>query len=382
MLIEEITQLNAWIQLNETKHGFVSKLGQLYQILNANVSAGQRNNQNNKIQPFADEKIQAIDAIKKIDIGELSSDQIECLNVHKAINYLGPSAAERMTEMFRDDSHDLAHITNQINEMYQVLNTTKTQIDAVSKSVSPYVEVLTATEYLNQDSRFSIVFKEGVKVGSLKDLEARSKEWSIVMHGIGVALDVPPSDFRVLGARNGSFVIDLYMAAAAIVPIGIILTRSFNLLEQFALSVRKLHEVFTLELKDPKFKEIEAEIKSTSDKYFKLSKKIAAKDISKEVLDELDCDPDRREEADAHLQTSIKKILDHLRKGGDIDAFVPDAEPNAESEESEESKTTASIARKLIHEFRHKKLDHHSEIMKLLEFFEFDDTAPAGDDQA
>jgi len=372
MLLSEMISLNSWIADKESLFQPIAKLAKLQKILNANIQARAPNNrQAQPIQSFTEEKNEAIEAIRRLRLAELSKDQITCLSVHGADQHMGDLAAQRLKSAFRDEVHDLAYLAKQVTEAHSSLNQARAKIAEVSKFLTPYTDEIQEAEYLEDKARFSIIFKDGVKIDSLKDLENRSKEWSVVMHGIGVALDVPPNEFKVLGARNGSFVIDLFMCAAAIVPVGFILNRSLAIIERFALSMKRLDAIYELDIDDPAFKEIEDEIKATNEKYFNLKKLVSAKSIAKEILDERECPEDKRPEAETHLESSVKKILNHLRKGGDLDAFVPHTQADEESSEEENSTEEANS---LISEFRHKKLElNKEELVRLLEHFDFDD---------
>ncbi|MBO2663279.1 hypothetical protein [Shewanella algae] len=372
MLLSEMISLNSWIADKESLFQPIAKLAKLQQILNSNIQARAPNNrQSQAIQSFTEEKNEAIAAIRRLKLTELSKDQITCLSVHGADEYMGDLAAQRLKNAFRDEVHDHAYLAKKVAEAHSSLSQARAKIAEVSKFLMPYTNEIQEANYLEDKARFSIIFKDGVKIDSLKDLELRSKEWSVIMHGIGVALDVPPNEFKVLGARNGSLVIDLFMCAAAIVPIGFILNRSLAILERFALSMKRLDAIYELDIEDPAFKEIEDEIKATNEKYFNLKKLVSAKSIAKEILDERECPEDKRPEAESHLESSVRKILNHLRKGGDLDAFVPHAKTDDESTEEENS---AEEANSLISEFRHKKLElNKEELVRLLEHFDFDD---------
>ncbi|MEM5733080.1 hypothetical protein AAEI00_15360 [Shewanella algae] len=278
MLLSEMISLNSWISDKESLFQPIAKLAKLQQILNANIQARAPNNrQSQAIQSFTEEKNEAIAAIRRLKLTELSKDQITCLSVHGADEYMGDLAAQRLKNAFRDEVHDHAYLAKQVGEAHSSLSQARAKISEVSKFLRPYTNEIQEANYLEDKARFSIIFKDGVKVDSLKDLELRSKEWSVIMHGIGVALDVPPNEFKVLGARNGSLVIDLFMCAAAIVPIGFILNRSLAILERFALSMKRLDAIYELDIEDPAFKEIEEEIKATNEKYFNLKKLVSAK---------------------------------------------------------------------------------------------------------
>jgi len=373
MLLEELVNLNKWFIEYENRYEAISKLGQLQNILNGNVQARHPQNRNQPavIQPFTNEKKAVVEAIAKYNCSELSSNQIECLKFHNAYEKMGEKPSEYIIQIFRDEGHDLAYLASEIQLISQALNTAKAKILEAANVVTPYSEAVNKAEYLTDKARFSIIFRESVKVESLKDLEARSKEWSAIMHGLGVAFNISPTEFKVLGARNGSLVIDLYMCSAAIVPIGFILNRSLAILERFALSIRRIDEIFELDIEDPAFKHIEEQIKATSEDYFNTKKLISAKKIADEVLDNIECEEERRAEADSFLQTSIKKILNHLRKGGDLDAFVP--REHIENEEARGDTNEVNEAVRQIDEFRHKRIELSNDFLKLLEHFDFED---------
>ena len=372
MLLNEMISLSQWFADKEKHHQCIAKLVKLQTKLNANTQARNPNNRNQPqpIQPFSEEKSQAIEALRAYKLSELSDDQITCLSVHKANQYMGDKAADTLTEVFRNEVHDLAYLAQEVTNVHAALSTAKTKIEQTTKLIVPYSEAISETLYLTDKARLSIIFKDGVKIESLSDLEARSKEWSTIMHGIGVALNIPPNEFKVLGARNGSLIIDLFMGATAIIPIGFILNRSLSIIERFALSLRKIKGIYELDLADPAFQKISEQIQATNEEYFSLQKLVSAKKIAEEILDETECPADKRAEAQTFLETSIKKMLNHLRKGGDLDAFVP----KSENQETDNGKTEKAI--ELIEKFRHKKLTlSKEEFTKLLEHFDFEDEA-------
>jgi hypothetical protein len=90
MLLSEIILLNSWIADKESLFQPIAKLAKLQQILNANIQARAPNNrQAQPIQPFTEEKNEAIEAIRRLKLAELSKDQITCLSVHSADQYMG-----------------------------------------------------------------------------------------------------------------------------------------------------------------------------------------------------------------------------------------------------------------------------------------------------
>ena len=284
---------------------------------------------------------------------------------------MGNKAADKLLTVFRDEVHDLAYLAQEVAKIHHALNTAKAKISEVTKLITPYSNTLSEAKYLQEKARLSIIFKDGVKIKSLDELEARSKEWSKIMHGIGVALDIAPNQFEVLGARNGSLVIDLFMYAPAIVPIGFILNRSFAIIERFAISMKRIKGIYDLDMDDPLFQEIDEEIKTINEKYFSHKKLVSAKKIADDILDKVECSEEKRPEAQTFLESSIKKILNHLRKGGDLDAFIPHSDEQDTEDENNQDITEAA---ELFESFRHKKLElSKSDLIALLEHFDFDD---------
>ena len=79
--------------------------------------------------------------------------------------------------------------------------------------------------------------------------------------------------------------------------------------------------------------------------------------------------------------SGIKKILNHLRKGGALDAFVP-TEHKSEEEEQSDGQDSHNKANELIQEFRHKKLSlKKEEVIQLLEHFNFEDKESNNDSE-
>ncbi len=370
MLIQEMIDLSNWFNEKEKFFSPLAKLDKLLQILKSNTQARSPSNRNiYQVQAFTNEKNEAIEAVEKYDIAELSNNQINCLAAHNANNFMGKQASNIMSDFFRNEVHDMAFLAEQVQQAYDSIRKAKEAINAVSISLMPYYEKITNTDYLEDTARFSIIFKDGVQIESLKDLESRSKEWSKIMHGIGVALDISPTEFKVLGARNGSFILDLYMCAAAIVPVGFILNRTLSIIEKFAITIKRLKSIYDLDISEPVYDEIRKQIETTNEKYFNIKKTISSKQIASEILDERNVPDNKRPEAQLNLESSIKKILNHLKNGGDLDAFVPSEQTNDDQNPSSE----AERATILINEFRSKKLEYSKEeIIKLLEHIDFE----------
>ncbi|PST87542.1 hypothetical protein C9I87_18115 [Photobacterium iliopiscarium] len=383
MFFSEMIFLSKWLDDKESLFSPIQKLAVLQSILKENIAARNSNyHQVTQIKPFTEEKNLAFDAIKKLSLFELSKDQITCLSVHNADQYMGIDGYNYLESIFKNEVHDLAFLASEVQKIHFALTNAKTAINAVAQSMIPYAKLIEEASYLEDQARFSIIFKEGVQINSLKDLETKSKEWNAIIHGIGVSLGVPPNEFKVLGARNGSLVIDLYMCAAAIVPIGFILNRSLSIIESFAMSMKRLKAIYELEIDDPAIKEINQDIKALSEKYFSHKKLVSAKKIASQILDETECPPEKRPEAESNLESAIKKILNHLRKGGDLDAFVP-TEHNPNEEEQLHDQHSQHKANELIQEFRHKKLNlKKEEIIQLLEHFNFEDKANSDESDA
>lgn len=73
------------------------------------------------------------------------------------------------------------------------------------------------------------------------------------------------------------------------------------------------------------------------------------------------------------IEGSIKKILEHLKNGGDLDMYIPNQLEENASMEIEDN--DLNLARESIQSFRQKKDQIGTEeIISLLKHIEFDDT--------
>ena len=373
MLLDEIISLSKWIDSKEAEYQPIEKLNKLLSILRSNTQPVYQHNRNQiTTRSFTEEKRNAIDAIKELEISELSQDQIACLEIYDAHNHIGQAAAKRLESLFRDEIHDQVYLGNEVEKAHNSLSLAKKEISETSKKIEPFYKKTHQTKYLKNKSRFSIIFKEGVEIKNLEDLEKSSKEWKNIIYGISRGLGMAANDFEILGARNGSFIIDLYLAVPAIAAFGYILTRSLNIIEQFALSTKRIKSIYDFEINDPAFKEIEKEINASTEKYFSIKQLNSAKSIATDLLSDKE---NVSEEDKVFLESGIKKILSHLKNGGDLDLFVPDAE--IEGIDDKEEQDSAQKANELIKEFRHKKLELLKEDMTaLLEHITFEDDEP------
>lgn len=369
MILSEMISLDNWLKEKERNYNLIERLNTLEGILRENTQVRNVNNRNSSLKSFNEEKNSVIDALAHYRLTELTKDQLSCLSINDADKFIGENASREFKEMFRDEMHDLVFLKEQVAKSRDLIQTTIENIHSAAQKLKPYAKVIENSHYLENTSRLSIVFKDGVKIDTLKDMESRSKEWSQIIHNLGSAVGVAPNEFKILGTRNGSIIIDLYLCSAAIIPIGFILNRTLSIVERFAVSMKKIKGVYSYDAADPAYKEIEKEIIKLNEKYFNIEKLLSAKKISDEVIKEMNIPENKSHEAHTQIQSSIKKILEHLKKGGELDAYVP-----KESNEVELDNKDAKRAYEVIEEFRHKKLIiSKEEMIALLEHINFDE---------
>src|SRR5690554_693786 len=123
MLLSEMMNLNNWLSEKESLYQPISKLAKLQKILNDNIKARAPNNrQPQAIQSFTEEKNEALDALRRLRLSELSRDQIVCLSLYGADQHMGRAAADRLQMEFRDEVHDLAYLAKQVTEVHESLS--------------------------------------------------------------------------------------------------------------------------------------------------------------------------------------------------------------------------------------------------------------------
>lgn len=369
MILSEMISLDNWFKDKENNYHLIERLNALEEILRENTQVRNVNNRGFSLKSFNEEKNNVIDSLSQYRLSELTKDQLSCLSINDADKFLGESASRDFKEMFRNEMHDLVFLREKVASTRDLIQTTIENIHNAALKLEPYATVIENSHYLENTSRLSIIFKDGVKIETLKDMESRSKEWSQIIHNLGSAVGVAPNEFKILGTRNGSIIIDLYLCSAAIIPIGFILNRTLSIIERFAMSMKKIKSIYTYDANDPAYKEIEKEITKLNDKYFSVEKLLSAQKISEEVIKEMNIPEEKVHEAHTQIQSSIKKILEHLKKGGEVDAYVPKDNEDVDLDDKDAKK-----AYKVIEEFRHKKIGiSKKEMIALLEHINFDE---------
>tara|TARA_R110000868_G_scaffold132381_5_gene343315 strand:- start:17000 stop:18124 length:1125 start_codon:yes stop_codon:yes gene_type:complete len=369
MLLAEVLSLETWFNEQEEKNMFLKNLNSLLQVLAANVQAQKNRNANH--QSFTKQKNDSIESLMKIDLSMLSDAQIKFLDVYGALEYVDRKSGPKLKQVFTEETHDIAYLLTFVTKYTQAISTFKSQITALSNGLDLFKKELGSFENV-QKPRFSIVFRSNTSISNLGDLESASKNWRKTIHGLSKGLDLNEDDFEIIGTRNGSIVIDLYVAAAAIVPIGFILNRSFDIIERFALMTKRVNTVFSSDPNDEAFRAVEDEIKQANEKYFRLTKKLSSKKIASEVLEDEPEGTDKNERL-TFIDGSIKKILTHLKNGGDLDMYIPDQ--IEESEEGIIQDEDLETARESIQSFREKKEKIGTgELIEFLKQIDFDDS--------
>ena len=229
---------------------------------------------------------------------------------------------------------DVATSANSINTMKHSLESLNNELLSLS-GLYKFFE----TEPLEyEEALIHIRFQRDASINNIVDLKEWGTAWFDIGRGITIANNVPPEEFRVIGASRGSLVIDFAVGYGVAKTLISIILQILKVTER-ALDIRKkAEELRGLKLTNAKIaKDIEKEAKKVED------------DGQAHVLELINSDMKIEGDQEAALKNAISKIFIFISKGGEIDVYMEDEN---ETKEDEESDPTANENQKVIDEIR------------------------------
>jgi hypothetical protein len=165
-----------------------------------------------------------------------------------------------------------------------------------------------------------------------------------------------PENIAVVGASKGSIIVSLMTTYGVVKTVSGIILESLKVVEKYYEIKKKAQEVRALKLaNDDAEKALEKDAQN--------EKNTGSERIVAAMIDELGLDPKKEGDKVNELTSAIKKLLDFIVKGGEVDFVVLDDEEEAGGEEGDESGITKGELRVRFHEVRRlerevKRLEH------------------------
>lgn len=308
MNVTELYQLTQWIDKNVKASDIAGKYLALQNALRQNARTGQQQ------QPIAPHKETVINAITAIALEQLTVDQLHFLGRLGISDYIGPRAVDRIENILVRNALDIPTAATEFNKISDSINGGLAKSEQIKNGLSG---LLDPEELPKDEALIRVGFSHEAAVNNIVDWKKWSAAWYDIGRGIALAHGHPPEDVKVVGAKKGSIVIELAVAYAIAKTTGKIILLALEVAEKVITIKQKAAEVRNLNLKNNKIEqELEKEAKNLIEEKKQSITVIIFQDLG--INDEVDG------EKRTALEMSIKKLIDFVERGGDVDCVLPE----------------------------------------------------------
>lgn len=341
MQVEELYDLTSWIQSEIVEARILQKYQQLHAVLHQNSQPHQPR------QPFENEKNDLISALRSVSLADLSVGQLEVLaNIGIAEN-VGEAGVEKIEEsLFRnviDAVTSAANVEKSIQEMTVGLQW--------SKQVRDLLEKIIDTEEVSEIGASVLLrvrFTGDAHLSNLKEFKDWGKTWWEIGRGIAMAHGESPEDIKVVGASKGSIIISLLATLAIAKTTSGIIMEALKVAEKVLDIRKKAQEVRALMLaNDIVENNLDVAEKNLNEAALK-QKTSGVEAIVKKFIDSLEINTANEGDKVAALDGSVKKLVDFIERGGEVDFVLPDEEGNTENTDGHDEREGLRVAFKEI----------------------------------
>lgn len=326
MNVDELYHLTEWI--NSEIVG--KKVPKLYSVLHNILN--QNSQPNEQKQPFDDPKNKLFESLKNIPLSHLTIDQVNFLEKLGLAAYIGQNGINVLEEILYKNAIDVATASTKVQEIIASINTAIEKSNAIKKGLEGCVEV---GNPLSEEIIIRVNFSKEAAMSNITDLKKWGAVWYDIGRGISMVHNSSPEAIRIIGAKNGSVVLELAASLSIAWTISSIILMALKVAERVILVQGRAEEVRGLRLTNDKIaKELEQEAKKEREK--------GIEEITTSIAKQLQIKPSGEGDKTSALDKAVKELVNFLTKGGEIDCMIPEEkdETNEITEEGENGRTT------------------------------------------
>jgi len=349
MQVEELYDLTTWIDAEIVEKQIANKFQALHSALQRNAQPNQQQ------QPFEGQRDDLISTLRKVPLTELSSGQIEVLEkvgIAKRVGHLGIDFVE--DTLYRN-ALDIASAARHFNTAFKQINEGIQWSNQTMEVIGRIINVESVVEP-EEAVVLRVHFTKEAHLSNLTEFKFWGKTWWEIGRGISMAHGEAPESIRVVGASKGSIIITLLSVYAIAKTTSSIILQALNLIEKVHDIRRKAQEVKALELSNAAAeKALEAAAKAEKD--------TGVNKIVNTTIREIGLDTDKEGDKVNELTSAVRKLVDFIEKGGEVDFVIPDdseaeedGEEDASAQERQELRVMFKEVRRLENQLR--QLEH------------------------
>lgn len=316
MNVSELYDLTYWITHEIIEAQIPNKYKGLFNILNQNAQPNQK-------QPFDAQKVELIDAIKDIPLGQLSRDQLAFLTqlgIAKAVGHEGVSALE---DILYRNSLDIATAAQKVQEILESVNNGIAKSNQIKEGLD---DCVFEEDYeLENEILMRVSFTGNALMENVKDFKSWGGIWYEIGRGIAMAHNASPEEIRIVGATRGSIILELAVIASIATTTSGIIIAALKVAEKVLDIKLKAEELRGMKLTNKK-------LASDLDKEAENEKKAGIEQITLDISATLKINPNGEGDKVKALDTAVKNLVNFIEKGGVVDFVAPEEEEDEEDE--------------------------------------------------
>lgn len=351
MNINELFTLTTWIDQEVVG----KQIQSLYQNL---FNAVQQNTQANRPKiPFENERTNLLTALARVPVAQLSNEQREVLGKLGIAKHLGQDGIAELDDLFTRNALDIATVAQKlqsaINDIGGGVNRAKQIRDGLQNIVDtsdvPATLIVLRINFINEAS-----------INNVSDFKEWASIWFDIGRGVALVHNLTPQDIRVIGAAKGSILLELTTVYVIVATISKIVIRALDI-TRGVLAIRvEMERLKGLQLNNSRIIE---DLQKEADQ----KKQQGAENIANEFIAQLEIGAKKDGEAVNAFRGAVRKLVDFLDKGGQVDCIVPTketgvGEPSAteiSAEQRQSLEHSVQEMRRLINDV--KELEHKKE---------------------
>lgn len=351
MNVEELYGLTEWINSEISGQRIPKLYNSLHTILQQNTQPNQQK------QPFDEQKLSLIEALKKVPLNRLTLSQVDFLTKIGIAPYIGEEGVEHLEEILVKNPIDPATAASNLQTVLNSITQGIEKSNIIKKGLEGCVEV---REFPSDEFLIRVNFSNDAAITNIKDLKEWGDIWHTIGRGIGITHGIPPEEIRIIGASNGSILLDLGVTYLFVNTVSMILNKALNIAERVIQIRGEAEKVRTLHLSNNKIaSQLETEAKKVNDE--------GIEKIKKEVFSQLGIG----NSPDGDKQTAFVKalglLINFLSKGGEVDCVIPDEPETTEEENEGESQDQPQRAQLTTLRESFQQIRDHSAKLRVLE---------------
>lgn len=317
MNVSELFELTYWVTDEIVSTQIPQKYQALQQIL-------QQHSQPNKPkQPFDSQKNDLIEAIKNVPLRKLTKDQLIFLKELGIGEAVGDNGVNTIEDILFKNVIDVATSAQKLKQIHQALSNGISKSDQIKAGLDGCV---TQEAYeADNEVLIRVSFTGHATMSNVTDFKSWGNIWYEIGRGIAMAHNAAPEDLKIVGATNGSIIIEMAVIVSIATTTSGIILAALKVAEKVLDIRKKAEEIRNLKLQN---KKLASDMEKEADK----EKEAGIEQISKKIIHELKLKKDGEGDKINALDKAVKNLVNFIESGGEVDFIIPEEEETGNDE--------------------------------------------------